>query len=55
MPSITLEEADEIGCREMERFWSAYYGEAVVAPRHRPPGWGAAWRPDHDAGEDRAH
>jgi predicted amidohydrolase len=28
-PELTLEEADAIGRREMERFWSAYYGEEV--------------------------
>jgi hypothetical protein len=45
---LTLEECDEIGCREMERFWSAYYGETVEVPRRRPPGWDYSWLPDSD-------
>lgn len=52
---LTLEEADEIGCREMERFWSTYYGETVETPRHRPPGWDASWLPDRDGSEDETH
>jgi formamidase len=39
VPELTIEEADEIGCREMERFWSEYYGEDVDVPRRRLPHW----------------
>ena len=45
-------QADEIGCREMERFWSGYYGEAVEVPRRRPPGSDYSWLPDRDLNED---
>jgi len=51
-PELTLAEADEIGGQEMERFWSAYYGEEVRAPRRRPAGWDTRWSPDADGDAD---
>lgn len=36
---LNLDEADEINCKETERFWSRYYDEKVTVPRWRPPAW----------------
>jgi len=36
---ISFDEADEINCKEIERFWSEYYSEDVKVPRWRPPWW----------------
>ena len=54
-PELTTEQADEIGCREMERFWSGYYGEEVEVPRRRPPGWDYSWLPDAKVSDEESH
>jgi len=39
LEDLNFNEADEINCKEIERFWSEYYGEKVTVPRWRPPSW----------------
>jgi predicted amidohydrolase len=51
---LTLEECDELGCREMERFWSDYYREDITVPRRRPPHWGYSWGPGSPVSEEPA-
>jgi len=36
---LNFDQADEINCKEIERFWSEYYGEKVEVPRWRPSAW----------------
>jgi hypothetical protein len=49
---LTVEECDEIGCREMERFWSDYYREDITVPRRRPPHWGYSRGPGPSISEE---
>ncbi len=39
VPELNLDQADEINCKEIEKFWSQYYGEKVEVPRWRPSTW----------------
>jgi predicted amidohydrolase len=47
-PELTMEEADEIGRREIERFWSRYY-PGLTVPRQRPGTWSYSWTPESEA------
>jgi predicted amidohydrolase len=40
---LNFDQADEINCKQIERFWGEYYGEKVEVPRWRPAGWTEKW------------
>lgn len=43
-PDWNLDDADEVSCRQIERFWSEYYGEKVEVPRWRPSSWSETYQ-----------